>query len=142
MNFWNKLFGNSGEPKHSYTKQLEKARHELEAIIQEDGRVANPIGQKMLLGELETLRKNLNLAFEGLQNSSEIASYDVGDGLKHMCDTTLNNPKWALQAAVGTERCRTRVAKLLRDVEKIAIRLRNSTHRGDAESAEFGKGHG
>ena len=122
MNFWHKLFGNSGDIKQTATKQLEKARRELEAIIREDGRVANPIGQQMLLGELETLRKNLNMAFEVLQNPDE---NDVGGDLKRMCDATLNDPKWALHKVVGTEKCRTRVAKLLRDVEKIATRLQH-----------------
>ncbi|UCF43339.1 MAG: hypothetical protein JSV99_12365 [Planctomycetota bacterium] len=135
MTLWSKLFGKSGEPKGSAAKQLEEARCELVAIIEEDGRVANPIGQKILLGELQTVRNNLTSAVEALQNPAKamqagVTSYDVGVGLRRLCDATLNDPKWALQAAVGTERCRTRVAKVLRTIEEVADRLNPDTRAG------------
>lgn len=146
MSLWSKLFGKSGEAKDSTATRLDQATREIDAIIQEDGRVANPIGQKILLGELETLRKNLTLAVEAMQNpamamQAKITSHDVGVGLKRLCDATLNDPKWALQAAVGTDRCRTRVVKVLRMVEEIAKQLTRDTCSGGSGAPDSDTGN-
>jgi predicted transcriptional regulator len=135
-----RLFGKKKIEQIAATR-LDKAKCEIAAIVQEDGRVANPIGQKILLGELETIQKNLTLALESLQNPADakqagITSYNVGVGLKRLCDATLNDPKWVLQAAVGTDRCRTRVAKILRTVEEIAERLMHDTRGNSNEISE------
>lgn len=142
--FWTRIFGSGSGPELSVVKQLEKARQELAAIAQQDGRVAHPIGQKILQGELQGLQQNLAAAVEALQKagdggSKSIGSHDVGVGLGRLCDDTLHDPKWALQKNVGTERCRTRVAAVLRTVERIAKQLqreqKTSMNREDLNEA-------
>ena len=145
MSLWSKLFGKSGEAKGSAATRLDEARCELAAIVQEDGRVAHPIGQEILLRELQALQENLTAAIEKLQNTADgkdggIGSYEVGVGLRRLCDATLNDPKWALHAAVGTDRCRTRVAKVLRTVEEVSERLKRDTRgsNGGAPDSDTG----
>jgi hypothetical protein len=129
--FWSKFFGKSEGATESAVILLHKQRSELESIIREDGRVAHPVGQAILNGELETLRKNLDAAVEALKNpAGGVGAFDVGVGLGRLCDASLKDPKWALHAAVGTERCRTRVAKVLRAVEEIAERLKRDARTG------------
>lgn len=117
-------------------KRLDKAMRELADIAQQDGRVGHPIGTQILQRELQGLQDNLAAAVDALQKAGDggaksIGSHDVGVGLGRLCEDTLHNPNWALQKNVGTDRCRTRVAQVLRSIEEIAKKLSRAPE-GDA----------
>lgn len=121
--FFRDLFArrSGSAPGRDAAKRLDKARCEVAAIAQQDGRVAHPVAQEILRREMETLQQNLSAAVEALQKEADgkhggLGSYEVGVGLGRLCDATVNDPKWALQGMVGTPRCRDRVAKVLHTV--------------------------
>jgi hypothetical protein len=123
----------ASEAQGNPVRLLEQARLELAGIVQEDGHVANPVGQNILLRELQTLQKNITAAAEALKNpAAGIGPYEVGVELGRLCDATLKDPKWALHTVVGTDRCRSRVAKVLRTVEGIAELLKREAQGAGA----------
>ena len=139
--FLAKLFGKGPGLEQRAAKRLDKARRELAAIAQEDGRVRHPLGQEILTRELQGLQENLAAAVETLQQAvngegGSIASHDVGAGLARLCEATIHDPKWALQRNVGTDRCRARVTVVLRAVEKVAQQLLRDMHGGGGRRTE------
>ena len=149
MGFLDKLLGAKPSAESSVadqaTKRLNKAQRELAAIAEQDGRVGHPLGQQILTRELTGLQENLTAAVEALGQATSgrggsIGVQDVGAGLARMCQATLHDPKWVLQKNVGTDRCRRRVAGVLRSVEKVAEQLRLDVHDTGPVAPSVGPG--